>query len=151
MLTPAGAKGKVLVSVRTPSLASAATRETFWQLVRFGVTGLAMTGFYAAVYWPLATYVMNPNLAVVVAFLAATVLGRFAHGAVSFRGHGSRSPGVARRFFLVQLFGFVLQQLFTWVLVTGPFFHGPTWWPLVPAVTVVPALTFGLQRNWVFA
>ena len=69
--------------VRSPSLASATTRETFWQLVRFGLTGGAMTAFYAAVYWPLATYVMNPNLAVVIAFLAATAIGRFAHGAVS--------------------------------------------------------------------
>jgi putative flippase GtrA len=136
--------------VRSLSPASATTRETFWQLVRFAVTGGAMTAFYAAVYWPLATYVMNPNLAVVIAFLAATVIGRFAHGAVSFRGYGTRTARTARRFFLVQLFGFVLQQLFTWVLVTGPFFHGPTWWPLVPAVSVVPLLTFWLQRNWVF-
>ena len=126
------------------------TREMFWQLVRFGITGGAVTLLYAAIYWPLATYVMNPNAAVVVAFLVATAVGRFAHGAVSFRGHGTRDKRTAHRFFLVQLFGFVLQQLFTWVLVTGPFFHGPTWWPLVPAVTVVPLLTFGLQRNWVF-
>jgi putative flippase GtrA len=126
-------------------------REMFWQLVRFGITGGLVTVFYAAVYWPLATYVMNPNLAVVIAFLAATAVGRFAHGAVSFKGHGTRSARTARRFFVVQLFGFALQQLFTWVLVTGPFFHGPTWWPLVPAVTVVPLITFGLQRNWVFA
>jgi putative flippase GtrA len=139
-----------LASVRSPSLASATTREAFWQLVRFGITGCAVTLFYAAVYWPLATYVMNPNIAVVIAFFAATAVGRFAHGAVSFRGYGTRSARTARRFFLVQLFGFVLQQGFTWILVTGPFFHGPTWWPLVPAVSVVPLLTFGLQRNWVF-
>ena len=47
--------------------------------------------------------------------------------------------------------GFVLQQGFTWVLVTGPFFHGPTWWPLVPAVSVVPLVTFWLNRHWAFA
>lgn len=121
------------------------------QLVRFGVTGVAVTLFYAAVYWPLATYVMNPNLAVLVAFVLATLVGRFAHGAVSFRGHGSRDRGTAVRFAVVQGFGFLLNQAFTWVLVTGPFLHGPTWWPLVPAVLVVPLVTFGLQRNWVFA
>jgi hypothetical protein len=36
-------------------------------------------------------------------------------------------------------------------LVTGPFFHGPTWWPLVPAVSVEPLITFWLNRYWVFA
>ncbi len=121
------------------------------QLLRFGVTGVAVTLFYAAVYWPLATFVMNPNLAVLVAFVLATTVGRFAHGAVSFKGHGTRDGGTMRRFFVVQGLGLLLNQGFTWVLVTGPFLHGPTWWPLVPAVFVVPLVTFWLQRNWVFA
>ncbi len=121
------------------------------QLVRFGITGGLVTLLYAAVYWPLATYVMFPNLAVIVAFLVATAAGRYAHGAISFRGHGSRSRRTAQRFFVVQLLGFFLQQAFTWLLVTGPFFHGPTWWPLVPAVLVVPLVTFWLNRSWAFA
>jgi len=96
------------------------------QLIRFGITGLAVTALYAAIYWPLATYVMFPNLAVVVAFVIATAAGRYAHGAISFRGHGTRSRRTMRRFFVVQFIGFLLQQAFTWLLVTGPFFHGPT-------------------------
>lgn len=127
------------------------TTGVLGQLIRFGVTGVAVTLFYAAVYWPLATYVMNPNLAVLIAFVLATAVGRFAHGAVSFRGHGSRDRATAAKFFIVQGFGCLLNQAFTWALVTGPFLHGPTWWPLVPAVFVVPLVTFGLQRNWVFA
>lgn len=127
------------------------TSGVLGQLIRFGVTGGLVTVLYAAVYWPLATYVMNPNLAVVVAFLVATVAGRYAHGAISFRGHGARSTRTAHRFFLVQLLGFFMQQAFTWVLVTGPFFHGPTWWPLVPAVFVTPLVTFWLNRHWTFA
>ena len=127
------------------------TSGVLGQLIRFGVTGGLVTVLYAAVYWPLATYVMNPNLAVVVAFLVATVAGRYAHGAISFRGYGARSTRTAHRFFLVQLLGFFMQQAFTWVLVTGPFFHGPTWWPLVPAVFVTPLVTFWLNRHWTFA
>ena len=50
----------------------------------------------------------------------------------------------------MQLFGFGLNQAFIWLL-TGPLMHGPTWWPLVPAVFVTPLVTFALQRNWVFA
>jgi putative flippase GtrA len=127
------------------------TSGVLGQLVRFGFTGMAMTLLYAAIYWPLATYVMFPNLAVVIAFVIATAAGRYAHGAISFRGHGSRGNRTMRRFFAVQFFGFLLQQGFTWVLVTGPFFHGPTWWPLVPAVFVVPLVTFWLNRYWAFA
>jgi putative flippase GtrA len=127
------------------------TTGVLGQLVRFGITGVAVTLLWSAIYWPLATYVMNPNLAVVVAFVIATTVGRYAHGAISFRGHGSRSARTIRRFFIVQFVGFVLQQGFTWLLVTGPFFHGPTWWPIVPAVFVIPLVTFWLNRAWAFA
>ena len=60
-----------------------------------------------------------------------------------------RDERTAHRFLLVQLLGFGLNQVFIWVL-TGPLLHGPTWWPLVPAVFVTPLVTFGLQRNWVY-
>ena len=34
-------------------------------------------------------------------------------------------------------------------MLTGPM-HGPTWWPLVPAIFVTPLATFALNRQWVF-
>ena len=130
------------------------------QLVRFAVTGVGVTLFYSAVYWPLATYGNRwialgegaewPVLAGVIAFIAATVVGKVAHSRISFQGHGTRSARTAHRFLVVQLFGFALNQAFIWLL-TGPLVHGPTWWPLVPTVFVTPLITFGLQRNWVFA
>ena len=130
------------------------------QLIRFGFTGVAVTAFYACVYWPLATYghslvwlgtgAVWPLVAGVIAFLAASAIGNVAHSRISFKGHGSRDERTAHRFLVVQLFGFALNQVFIWVL-TGPLLHGPTWWPLVPAVFVTPLVTFGLQRNWVFA
>ncbi len=132
--------------------------------MRFGVTGLAVTAFYSAVYWPIATYghrlirlggttdqgAVWPLIAVVIAFVSATAVGNVAHSRISFRGHGTRDARTAHRFVVVQLFGFGLNALFTWVL-TGPLLHGPTWWPLVPAVAVTPLATFWLQRNWVYA
>ena len=130
------------------------------QLIRFGITGVGVTLFYSAVYWPIATFGNRlvwlgegaewPTLAGIIAFVSATAVGQFAHSRISFRGHGTRDRGTARRFVIVQLLGFGLNQFFIWLL-TGPVFHGPTWWPLVPAVFVTPLVTFGLQRNWVFA
>ncbi len=136
------------------------TSGVIGQLVRFGFTGVAVTAFYACVYWPLATYghrfvwlgpgAVWPLVAGTIAFLAAAAVGHAAHSRFSFRGHGSRDKHTANRFLAVQLIGFALNQGFIWVL-TGPLLHGPTWWPLVPTVFVTPLVTFGLQRNWVFA
>lgn len=130
------------------------------QLVRFGITGVAVTLLYDAIYWPLATYGNRliplgegaewPVVAGAIAFLIAVAVGKVAHGRISFRGHGTRNSRTAHRFLVVQLFGFALNQCFIWVL-TGPLVHGQTWWPMVPATLVTPLITFGLQRNWVFA
>jgi putative flippase GtrA len=92
---------------------------------------------------------MTPVLAVVAAFLVAVSLGFVLHSRWSFRGHGkSEDRRMKIKFLLVQSSGFLLNELFTWVL-TGPM-HGPTWWPLVPAILVTPLATYLLNRQWVF-
>jgi putative flippase GtrA len=128
-----------------------ALRTLVGQVIRFGLVGLFLTGVYAAVYWPLATYVIHPVAAVVVAFGVAVTVGYFLHSRWSFRGHEKDEGSAATlgRFLLVQSIGMLLNMAFTWVL-TGPLFHGPTWWPLVPAVLVTPFATFALNRWWVF-
>lgn len=130
---------------------ASAARALFGQLIRFGMVGGFSTLVYAAVYWPLATYVVHPVVAVVFGFLVAVTVGYFLHSRWSFKDHGKaeRSPATQGKFLLVQLAGMGLNAAFTWVL-TGPWFHGPTWWPLVPAVTITPFATFALQRWWVF-
>jgi putative flippase GtrA len=123
------------------------------QVVRFGIVGVLATLIYAGVYWPLATFVMPwPVMAVPVAFGAAVLFGYVFHSRWSFREHGpaERSRATQGRFVLVQALGMLLHATFTWVL-TGPLVHGPTWWPLVPGLLVVPPLTFVLNRWWVFA
>ena len=125
------------------------SQETIGQLVRFAIVGFSLAAVYSAIYWYLATYVMTPVLAVVVAFLVAVSLGFVLHSRWSFRGHGkSEDRRMKIKFLLVQSSGFLLNELFTWVL-TGPM-HGPTWWPLVPAILVTPLATYLLNRQWVF-
>ena len=128
-----------------------ALKTLFGQLVRFGLVGVFSTILYAAIYWPLATYVVHPVLAVFIAFSIAVAIGYVLHSSWSFRGHGRGSEGglTQAKFLSVQSVGMVLNAIFTWVL-TGPIFDGPTWWPLVPAVLVTPLVTFVLNRWWVF-
>jgi len=124
--------------------------DTFFQLVRFALVGFFLAGVYSAIYWYLATYVMPPVLAVVVAFAVAVSLGFVMHSRWSFRGHGQREDHRLKvKFLAVQSFGFVLNEIFTWVL-TGPLVHGPTWWPLIPAIFVTPLATYALNRQLVF-
>jgi len=119
------------------------------QLVRFGIVGLSLAVVYSAIYWYLATYVMSPVAAVVIAFLVSVSIGFVLHSRWSFRGHGKREDHAMKvKFLAVQSSGFVLNEIFTWVL-TGPL-HGPTWWPLVPAILVTPMATFVLNRQLVF-
>ena len=123
--------------------------DTFGQLVRFTLVGLTLAAIYSAIYWYLATYVMAPVAAVVIAFLVSVTIGFGLHSRWSFRGHGKHEDHAMKvKFLLVQFSGFLLNEAFTWVL-TGPM-HGPTWWPLVPAIFVTPFATFLLNRQWVF-
>jgi len=125
-------------------------RETAAQIVRFGLVGIGLTLLYAAIYWPLATYVMWPVFAVVIAFLVAVTVGFFLHSRWSFKGHGKVEDSRTKvQFLAVQSFGFLLNAAFTWI--GTDVLHGPTWWPLVPAVLVTPFATYLLNRLWVFA
>jgi putative flippase GtrA len=124
-------------------------RELIGQLIRFGLVGLGSTLLYAAVYWPLATYVMWPVLAVVIAFAVAVTAGFFLHSRWSFKGHErTEDKRTKAQFFAVQTVGMLMNAAFTWVAVD--WLHGPTWWPLIPAVLITPIVTFALNRWWVF-
>ena len=132
------------------SLPQASRRELIGQLIRFGLVGLGSTVLYAAVYWPLATYVMWPVLAVVIAFAVAVTAGFFLHSRWSFKGHAAE-PGGAKhvKFVLVQGTGLALNALITWVGTA--FLHLHPWVPLVPAVFLAAIVTFVLNRFWVFS
>jgi putative flippase GtrA len=130
---------------------SSAIPPFFGQVIRFGLVGGFVTVIGMAVYYFPATYMgVAPLLANLLAYAVAMALGYVLHSTVSFKGHGSRDNTAKRtgRFFIVSLVSLALNSLFVWVL-TGPM-HGPTWWPLVPMLFVTPAVTFALNRQWVF-
>ena len=123
----------------------------FGQLFRFGMVGGFVTLLGGAVYYFPATFLgVPPLLANLLGYLVAMAFGYVLHSQFSFRGHGSRDNVAKRsgRFFIVSLVSLGLNSFFVWIL-TGPL-GGPTWWPLVPMLFVSPAVTFYLNRQWVF-
>jgi len=126
---------------------------TFGQLVRFGISGAISSLIYTAVYLPVADHVLPKGwavLAVLPAFLVAVVFGFFLHSKWSFKDHGTRDSSGRQhaKFVLVQGVGLALNLLITGVM-TG-LLHTPNWAPLIPVVTVIPLITFWINRQWVF-
>jgi putative flippase GtrA len=122
------------------------------QMIRFGLTGGLLTVLVAGGYWLVATLLhVEPMLSLTLNYLAITSLGYFLHSRWSFKDHGSRDRPAARaiRFFTVNTTGFLLNQVFVWVLVKQ--MGGPTWWPVIPILFFTPLVTFALNRRWVFS
>ncbi len=130
---------------------TAQMRETFWQLVRFGIAGGLATVCYAIVYSPLAAFkITSEQVANVAGYLFAMLSGYLLHSKWSFRGHGASARSAAPKFFAVSLVSFAVNTFWVWLLTDDAAMAGPWWWPLVPIVFVTPLVTFALNRLWVF-
>jgi putative flippase GtrA len=128
-------------------------RMLIGQVVRFGLVGGFVTGLYAVVYSPLAKFqIVSPQIANFCGYIAAMVTGYVLHSRWSFRGHGSRDnpAGTSLRFFLVSLISYGLNAAFVFILTDSAALDGPWWWPLIPILFITPAVTFILNRQWVF-
>lgn len=123
----------------------------FWQIVRYGVTGLFVTACQAVIYWTLAAPVgLHPQIANGIGYLAAVAVGYVTHSSFTFRGHGNRDNQAARgvRFVAVSLISYALNALWVWLCVTH--MRWPEWSPIPAMLFVTPAVMFGLNRQWVF-
>ncbi|WP_340264662.1 GtrA family protein [Sphingobium mellinum] len=123
----------------------------FWQIVRYGLSGLFVTACQAVIYWTLAAPVgVHPQIANVIGYLTAVMIGYVAHSAFTFRGHGSRDNGASRgvKFVAVSLVSYALNALWVYLCVTH--MRWPEWSPIPAMLFVTPALVFGLNRQWVF-
>ena len=128
-------------------------RVIIGQLVRFGLVGGFATVLYAMVYSPLAKFgVASPQVANFLGYLVAMATGYILHSRWSFRGHGTRdNPArTTSRFVIVSLVSYGLNALFVFLLTDSHMAGGPWWWPLFPILFVTPAVTFTLNRHWVF-
>ena len=122
------------------------------QMLRYAVAGGAITLAVAASYWAIAEYGgVDPMVSLAIVFLFFSGVSYAVHGAFTFKDHGERDRHHVRgaRFLAINVFGFLLNQLFVWYLVKH--LDGPTWWPTLPMIFVTPLLTFALHRRFVYA
>ncbi|MDP9423485.1 MAG: GtrA family protein [Pseudomonadota bacterium] len=127
-------------------------RAVLLQLVRYGLAGLAITLAAAGSYWAITDLLhIDPMVSYGIVFLVFSGISYITHGEYSFRGHGERDRHHIRmgRFFAINVLGFLVNQLFIWLLVKE--LGGPTWWPTIPMVFLTPLLTFALHRRFVYA
>jgi putative flippase GtrA len=131
------------------SMISPERRAILSQLLRFLISGAIVTllgvGVYAIVALGLG---WHPQIGNLLAYLVAMATGYVMHSRWSFRHHGRRTKSTAVKFVMVSLISLGLNSL--WVaLITGPLGLGPAW-PIMPMLFVTPAVTFTLNRYWVF-
>ena len=128
------------------------TREPLLQLIRYGIIGAGITALGQAIYYGLAkSETTSPMVAIAIAWIVGVIVGYFAHGWISFRGHGQRDDHarIGARFVAVNLAGYLINSFWVWLLVEH--LGGPVWWPIVPNIVLTPLMTFAMHRYWTYA
>ncbi|GLV29292.1 hypothetical protein TomTYG75_18120 [Sphingobium sp. TomTYG75] len=123
----------------------------FWQIVRYGLSGLFITACQATIYWTLAALAgWHPQLANTTGYVAAVLIGYVTHSLFTFRDQDSDGNHAARgvKFVAVSLLSYALNAL--WVFLCVTHMKWPEWSPIPAMIFVTPAVVFGLNRQWVF-
>ena len=124
-------------------------RTVLMQLTRFIISGVIVTALGVAVYALVALVLRwHPQLGNLLAYLVAMATGYVMHSRWSFRDHGRRTRATGVKFVIVSLISLGLNSFWVW-LFTGPLELSPAW-PILPMLFVTPAVTFFLNRQWVF-
>jgi putative flippase GtrA len=125
-------------------------RTVLAQLIRFVISGATVTALSVVVYAIIALVLRwDPQLGNVLAYLIAVATGYVMHSQWSFRGHGSqRTHRTKVRFVIVSLISYALNSFWVWLLYTHLQWGRAA--PIVPMLFVTPAVTFTLNRQWVF-
>jgi len=125
-------------------------RRLLGQLARFIVSGAFVTALAVGVYALVALVLRwHPQLGNFLAYVVAVATGYFMHSQWSFRGHGSeRTHATKIRFAIVSIISYALNSFWVWLLFTQLQLGRAA--PIVPMLFVTPAVTFVLNRQWVF-
>ncbi len=125
-------------------------RTVIAQLARFVISGAFVTALGVGVYALVALGLRwNPQLGNFLAYVVAMATGYVMHSQWSFRGHGGERTRTTKiRFVIVSLISYALNSLWVWLLYSQLELGRGA--PIVPMLFVTPAVTFLLNRQWVF-
>ena len=125
-------------------------RAMLGRLIRFGITGALVTGLGVGVYAIVALLLLwHPQLGNFLAYAVAMATGYVLHSKWSFRDHGAeRTHRTKVRFVIVSLISYALNSFWVWLLYSHLDLHRAV--PIFPMLFVTPAVTFLLNRQWVF-
>ena len=120
------------------------------QLARFIVSGAFVTALGVGVYALVALALRwHPQLGNFLAYAVAMATGYVMHSRWSFRDHGGeRDRRTKIRFVAVSLLSYALNSFWVWLLFTQLRLGRAA--PILPMLFVTPAVTFLLNRRWVF-
>ena len=132
------------------STLSPESRTVLAQLARFVVSGAFVTALGVGVYAIVALLLRwHPQLGNFLAYVVAVATGYVMHSQWSFRGHGGeRTHATKVRFAIVSVISYALNTFWVWLLFTHLQIGREA--PIVPMLFVTPAVTFLLNRHWVF-
>ena len=125
-------------------------RRILGQLARFVVSGAFVTAIGVGVYAIVALLLRwHPQIGNFMAYVIAVATGYFMHSSWSFKDHGAeRTHATKFRFIVVSIISYALNSFWVWLIFTRLGF-GPEV-PIIPMLFVTPAVTFVLNRQWVF-
>lgn len=118
------------------------------QLLRFSLIGALATVLHMAVGVTLIHAGWSPLLANVFSFLVAFLVSFMGHYGFSFPGHGMTLSTSLKRFVLVAVCGFMVNETLLAGLVR--FSSIPGIWCLIISTSTAAILTFAASRSWVF-
>ena len=125
-------------------------RNVLAQLVRFVISGATVTALGVGVYAVVALVLRwHPQVGNILAYLVAMGTGYVMHSQWSFRGHGAeRTHATKVRFVIVSIISYALNSFWVWLLYSYLAWGRAA--PIVPMLFITPAVTFTLNRHWVF-
>ena len=125
-------------------------RAVLGQLFRFVVSGAFVTALGVGVYALVALVLQwHPQLGNFLAYVVAMATGYVMHSRWSFRDHGAERTHTTKvRFVIVSLISYALNSFWVWLLYSHLDLHRAV--PIIPMLFITPAVTFLLNRQWVF-
>jgi putative flippase GtrA len=123
------------------------SRELFWQLVVFGIVGLAAT----ATHYVVAVGVhelahLSPYYSNILGYCSAVMISFYGHGKLTFKVRTGKA--VFARFVGVSLTILGLSELL--LMSMHSLFELPTRISMLVVVLTVPIVTYTLNKVWVF-